>query len=40
MPDAVRISISAPRDHAQLRRGLGIIRDLLQELPPFSGAMV
>lgn len=40
MPDAVRVSISAPRDHAQLRRGLGVIRDLLQELPPLAGAVV
>ena len=40
MPDAVRVSISAPRDHAQLRRGLGVIRDLLNEPPPLSGAMI
>jgi DNA-binding transcriptional MocR family regulator len=40
MPEAVRISISAPRDHAQLQRGLCVIRDLLAVPPPLCGVLV
>lgn len=39
-PEAIRVSISAPRDHAQLRRGLGLIRDLLRTPPPLAGVTV
>lgn len=38
-PEAVRVSISAPRDHAQLRRGLAIVRDLLAR-PPMAETTV
>lgn len=38
-PEAVRVSISAPRDHAQLRRGLAIVRALLAQ-PPAVGTTI
>jgi DNA-binding transcriptional MocR family regulator len=38
-PEAVRVSLSAPHDHAQLRRGLAIVRDLLRD-PPLGGVTI
>ena len=32
-PHAVRVCVGAPRSRAQLEKGLGIIRDVLQETP-------
>ncbi|MGE4527133.1 MAG: PLP-dependent aminotransferase family protein [Rhodospirillaceae bacterium] len=39
-PECVRVSLTAPRDHAQLRHGLGILRQLLDEPPPLPGAVI
>lgn len=40
VPECVRVSLTAPRDHAQLRHGLGILRQLLNEPPPLPGAVI
>lgn len=33
IPEAVRVSISSPQDHDQLRRGLEIVRRLMRDVP-------
>ncbi len=40
MPEALRVSISAPRDDEQLRRGLSVVRDMLNAPPPLGGVTV
>ena len=40
VPEAIRVSISAPRDHDELRRGLEILARLLVSPPPVSAITV
>jgi len=40
VPDYVRVSLSGPRDQAQLRRGLDILKRLLDEPPPLPGTTI